>query len=137
VYTLTLNPFDSLRLEGKSVKLTSKCPAWAKSLGARSQRKGGRCALDRLEEGDARAGLTAELGTSDDAFTQMLWRQARAKVLARRGEHAEVERFAREAIAIGEETDTLDAQGNTYADLAEVLSLRRPPQGSRQGARAL
>ena len=39
-------------------------------------------ALDRLEEADAWAGRAAELGASDDAFTQMLWRQVRAKVLA-------------------------------------------------------
>ena len=53
----------------------------------------------------------------------MLWRQVRAKVLARRGEHAEAERLAREAVAIGDETDMLDAQGDAYADLAEVLLL--------------
>ena len=84
-------------------------------------------ALDRLEEADAWAGRAAELGASDDAFTQMLWRQVRAKVLARRGEHAEAERLAREAVAIGEETDLLDAQGDAHADLAEVLSLAGKP----------
>lgn len=80
-------------------------------------------ALDSLEEADAWAGRAAELGASDDAATQMLWRQVRAKVLARRGEHAEAERLAREAIAIGEATDMLDAQGDTYSDLGEVLLL--------------
>jgi len=44
-------------------------------------------------------------------------------VLARRGEHADAERLAREAVAICDETDMLDAQGDVYADLAEVLSL--------------
>jgi tetratricopeptide (TPR) repeat protein len=85
-------------------------------------------ALDRLEEADAWAGRAAELGASDDSATQMLWRQVRAKVFARRGEHAEAERLAREAVAIGEETDTIDAQGDTYADLAEVLSLAGRPK---------
>lgn len=78
-------------------------------------------AADRLEEADAWAGRGAELGASDDAITQMLWRQVRAKVLARRGEGEEAERLAREAVAIGEETDMLDQQGDAYADLAEVL----------------
>jgi len=50
----------------------------------------------------------------------MLWRQVRAKVLARRGEHANAERLALEAVAICEETETLDAQGDAYVDLAEV-----------------
>ena len=85
-------------------------------------------AVDRLDEADAWAGRAVELGASDDAATQMLWRQARAKVLARRGEHAEAERLAREAVAIGEETDLLDAQGDTHADLAEVLSLADRPK---------
>ena len=80
-------------------------------------------ALDRLDEADAWAGRAAELGASEDAFTQMIWRQVRAKVLARRGEPAEAERLAREAVAICDETDELDAQGDAYADLAEVLLL--------------
>jgi tetratricopeptide (TPR) repeat protein len=84
-------------------------------------------ALDRFEEADAWAGRGAELGASDDAFTQMLWRQVRAKVLARRGEHAEAERLAREAVAVGEETDMLDPQGDTHVDLAEVLLLAGKP----------
>jgi thioredoxin-like negative regulator of GroEL len=57
----------------------------------------------------------------------MLWRQARAKVLARRGELVEAERLAREAVAIGEKTDLLDAQGDMYGDLAEVLLLAGKP----------
>ena len=85
-------------------------------------------ALDRLEEADAWAGRAAELGASDDAITQMLWRQARAKVLARRGQPAEAKRLAREAVAVGGKTDMLDAQGDTYVDLAEVLSLAGRPQ---------
>ena len=56
-------------------------------------------------------------------MTQMLSRQVRAKVLARRGEHAEAERLAREAVAIGEGTDALNWQGDAHADLAEVLLL--------------
>ncbi len=83
--------------------------------------------LDRLDEADAWAGRAAELGTSDDAWKEMLWRQVRAKVLARRGEHAEAERLAREAVAICDETDMLDAQGDVYADLAEVLILTGKP----------
>jgi tetratricopeptide (TPR) repeat protein len=85
-------------------------------------------ALDRLEEADGWAGRAADLGASDDAITQMLWRQVKAKVLARRGELAEGERLAREAVAVCERTDFLDAQGDVYADLAEVLSLCGRPQ---------
>ena len=78
--------------------------------------------LDRLEQADVWAGRAAALGASDDAITQMLWRQVLAKVRARSGKHAEAERLAREAVALGEGTEMLDAQANTYADLGEVLS---------------
>ena len=96
-------------------------------------------ALDRLDEADAWADRAAELGASDDADKQMLWRQVKAKVLARRGEHAEAERLAREAVAICDETDMLDAQGDVYADLAEVLCSpaarrKQPKHSSRRSS---
>ena len=84
-------------------------------------------ALDRLDEADAWASRAQELAASDDAVTQMLSRQVRAKVLARRGEHAAAEPLAREAVAVGEETDMLESQGDAYADLAEVLLLVGKP----------
>lgn len=79
--------------------------------------------LGRLEEADAEAARAAHLGSSDDAATQMLWRRVAAKVLARRGRHTEAEELARQALAIAERTDLLDAQADAYADLAEVLAL--------------
>ncbi len=80
-------------------------------------------ALDRLDEAEYWAGRSAELGTNDDTMHQMIWKQVRAKVLARRGQLAEGERFAREAVAIGDGTDMLIGQGDANADLAEVLLL--------------
>jgi len=79
--------------------------------------------LDRLDEADAAAGRSAELGASDDALTQMLWRQVRAKVLARRGDPVEAERLAREAVAIGAQAEMPETLGDAYSDLAEVLTL--------------
>ena len=79
--------------------------------------------LDRFEDSDDWARRAAAIGASDDVPTQMLWRQVRAKVLARRKEYVEAERLAREAVAIGEETHFLNGQGDAHADLAEVLLL--------------
>ncbi len=83
--------------------------------------------LGRLDEADAWARRATEIGSSEDLFTQPLWRQARAKVLARRGEHAEAERHAREALAISESTQDLYGQADAYATLAEVLALGDRP----------
>jgi len=79
--------------------------------------------LGRLDEAASSAARAAELGASDDAITQMLWRQVTAKVLARRGESDEAERLADEAIAIGNDTDMLDGVGDAHLDMAEVLTL--------------
>jgi class 3 adenylate cyclase/tetratricopeptide (TPR) repeat protein len=81
------------------------------------------CELDRLEEAESWAARAAELGAPEDAVTQMLWRQARAWVLARRGQHEEAERLAREAVEIGETTEDLNSKAKARADLAEVVAL--------------
>jgi class 3 adenylate cyclase/tetratricopeptide (TPR) repeat protein len=94
--------------------------------------------LGRLAEAETWAGRAAELGATDDAWTQMLWRQVKAKVLARRGEHAEAERLAREALAIGEETDLLNSVAEAYGDLGEVLALAgRADEAAAASAEAL
>jgi tetratricopeptide (TPR) repeat protein len=80
-------------------------------------------ALDRLDQADAWSRRAAEIGVSPDAWYRKLWLQVRSKLLARRGEQAESERMAREAVAIAEQTEMLDGQGDAYADLGEVLAL--------------
>jgi class 3 adenylate cyclase/tetratricopeptide (TPR) repeat protein len=77
--------------------------------------------LGRLDDADVWARRASELGASDDALTQMLWRQVRARVLALRGEYSEAERLAREAVAIGERIQALSWQADSYANLGEVL----------------
>jgi class 3 adenylate cyclase/tetratricopeptide (TPR) repeat protein len=79
-------------------------------------------ALDRFDDAEAWAQRAADLGASE-TVTQMTCRQVKAKVLARRGEFAEATRLAREAVSLGEETESPDAQGSAHADLAEVLLL--------------
>jgi tetratricopeptide (TPR) repeat protein len=79
--------------------------------------------LGRLDEAEAWAAKGRALGAADDAMTQFLWRQAKAKVAGRRGDHAEAERLAHEAVEIALETDMLNYQGDAWADLGEVLAL--------------
>ena len=49
--------------------------------------------------------------------------RVRAKALARRGELAEADRLAREAVAMLAASDYLDAHASAVADLGEVLHL--------------
>ena len=81
--------------------------------------------LGRFDESEVWAGRAAAAAVAggSDVGKEVVWRQVRAKLLARRGEYAESERLAHEAVAICEPTDMLDAKGDAYSDLAEVLVL--------------
>jgi class 3 adenylate cyclase/tetratricopeptide (TPR) repeat protein len=79
--------------------------------------------LGRLDETEEWARKGLDLGGADDVVTQMLARQAQAKVLARRGRFAEAERLAREAVDLAGATDVLIRQGHALDDLAGVLEL--------------
>ena len=117
------DPVAAVALGEESCRLLDELGQWSILSTAAGSLARAYYELGRLEEADAWADRAAELGSSDDALTQMLWRQARAKVLACRGDHAQAERLAREAVTIGEGTEMLNEQADTYADLAEVLSL--------------
>jgi class 3 adenylate cyclase len=77
------------------------------------------CALGRYDEAEPLAQLGRKLEFQEPEW---VWRQVQARVHAHRGEHAEAERLAREAVAIVEQTDQLSYQGNALCDLAEVLA---------------
>ncbi len=102
---------DLLEEIGLRGELSTYAPALGRSL----------CALGRHDEAEPLAQLGRELGGERDMVTQALWRQVQALVDAHRGQHAEAESLAREAVAITERTDMLNLQGDALCDLAEVL----------------
>ena len=79
------------------------------------------CELGRYEEAEALAHRGHQLAEETDVTAQASWRQVQARVLAHRGEYTEAERLAREALAITEDTDGLNDQGEALCDLAEIL----------------
>jgi tetratricopeptide (TPR) repeat protein len=94
--------------------------------------------LGRDDEAEHWVERGRETAPSEEPLPQMLWRQARGRVLARRGELQEGERLAREAVAFAEQTDMLNAHGDALIDLAEVLGLAgRDAQAELEQALAL
>jgi hypothetical protein len=65
------------------------------------------------------ASISAELGASDDIITQMLWRQVRATVLARRGEFERAEQLAckptEAASALAQAVELYERKGNVVS----------------------
>ena len=100
-----------LEEEGRLGNLASYAPYLGREL----------CALEQYDEAERLAQRGRELAMPDDASAQMIWRQVQALVHAHRGRHAAAEELAREAVAIGEETDALNGQGDALCDLAQVL----------------
>ena len=80
-------------------------------------------ALGRDDEAEQWLQRGVGMAPSEERLPQMLLRQAQGKVLARRGDLAEGERLAREAVALASETDMLHAHADALLDLAEVLAL--------------
>jgi hypothetical protein len=81
------------------------------------------CALGRFDEAEPLARRGRELvGDNPTDEAGEVWCQVQARVLAHRGERAEAERLARQAVAGHEQTENLIFQGDAWCDLAEVLA---------------
>jgi len=76
---------------------------------------------DRFEEADGYARSAEELTEADDVSSEVLWRSARARILARSGQADHARRMARRAVELADETVDLIMQGDTYVVLATVL----------------
>jgi tetratricopeptide (TPR) repeat protein len=82
------------------------------------------CMLGRFDEAEQaakRARTIEEAINSTDVIPNYYLPQVLARVHAHRGELAEAERLAREAVAASEQDDCLDDQSHAYRDLGEVL----------------
>jgi class 3 adenylate cyclase/tetratricopeptide (TPR) repeat protein len=104
---------DLLEARGQRSYLSVFAPMLGRSL----------CELGRYDEAEPLAQLGRELGDEHDTATQALWRQVQARVEAGRGRLVEAEKLARDAVAINERTDSLNALGDALCDLAEILRL--------------
>ncbi len=60
---------------------------------------------ERYDEALEAADLARSTAAADDFGAQMIWRWVRAKVVARRGDHAEARSLARQAVSIGRPTE--------------------------------
>jgi class 3 adenylate cyclase/tetratricopeptide (TPR) repeat protein len=78
--------------------------------------------LQRLDDEALRfSDLSAQTAGQDDLGAQVVWRSARAKVVARLGRHAEAEQLSADAVALAATTDFLVVRADALADRAEVM----------------
>jgi tetratricopeptide (TPR) repeat protein len=79
------------------------------------------CALGRFEEAEPLAAKGRDLGAPEDVLTQAFWRSTEALLQSHRGEHADAERLAREAVEWMGRSDSPYNQGYCLSILGEVL----------------
>jgi tetratricopeptide (TPR) repeat protein len=108
---------NTLERLGMNAHLSSYAPLLGRCL----------CELGRYGDAEPFALLGRDLGAEQDLTTQTYWRQVQARVHASRGDHAEAERLAREAVSISERTDGLNLQADAHCDLADVLAQAGKP----------
>jgi class 3 adenylate cyclase/tetratricopeptide (TPR) repeat protein len=94
------------------------------------------CGQDHFDEALRYTDETKAAAAPDDVCPQLLWRTARAKALAARGELAQAEELARQAVELAEGTDFLWDRGDAWFTLAEVLELLDRPAEATAAARA-
>ncbi len=80
---------------------------------------------NRLDEAHEQTEIAERHAASDDVNAQMMWRSARATVLARRGDFARAETLARQGVEIANGTDDLNRRAEAYRDLGDVLQRAR------------
>jgi tetratricopeptide (TPR) repeat protein len=79
------------------------------------------CEAEKLEDAEKFALQSKDLAADEDVFTQVVWRGARAKVLARNGDCAEAVPLAEKGVALAGKTSSPNLQGDALFDLAKVL----------------
>jgi len=80
------------------------------------------CGLARFGEAEELTRVSEEAASRDDLASQIMWRGARAIVLARSGERVEAERLAREGARLAEQVDMLTIRADMLVQLAEIVA---------------
>jgi tetratricopeptide (TPR) repeat protein len=103
--------YEALREMGELGRLSTEAAFLAEALYAQG----------RYDEAEKLTAISADAATSDDAYSQIAWRGTRSKTLVQKGELAQAELLAREAVALAEKTDGLNLQGDAFLHLADAL----------------
>ena len=93
------------------------------------------CDLGRFDEAMNLTREVEEVAATDDVHTQMLWRGARAKALARRGDDSQALHLAEEAVVLSQSIHDPSERADILMDLAEVRRLGGLPVDASEAAR--
>jgi tetratricopeptide (TPR) repeat protein len=88
--------------------------------------------LGRDDEADTFVALAADLAGADDLFSQVVWRTARARLLARAGRFDEGVATGLESVAMASHGAYIEQEADARLHLAEILALAGRPEDAHQ-----
>jgi class 3 adenylate cyclase/tetratricopeptide (TPR) repeat protein len=88
--------------------------------------------LGHLDEARTWTQSAKRLASRDDVASHMLWRQVRAKLLAREGRRKEAVELSTTAVALSRDTDMLNWQANAFRDMAGVYLINGLSEDGRE-----
>jgi ATP/maltotriose-dependent transcriptional regulator MalT len=94
-------------------------------------------AQGRDDEAEALTRVSERAASETDLASHVLWRGARARVLAQRGELDAAERLAVEAVRLGEPADFVNTRADVLMELAHIRALAGRPDAVDAAAEAL
>ena len=87
---------------------------------------------------DKYARLSEDTALREDIQSQVLWRNARTRILCRAGDLADARVLADESVTLAEQTDDLNLTGDALVALGAVLAAEHnPAQASKAYRRAV
>jgi ATP/maltotriose-dependent transcriptional regulator MalT len=94
------------------------------------------CEQGEYDEAERFSRVSEAAAAPDDMMSQVLWRSARAKVHAQRGDAESATSLAREGVRLAEDGELLNTQGDALLDLATVLTAAGRREEALAAARA-
>ena len=86
------------------------------------------CGLGRFAEADELTRISQDAASRDDLASQVVWRGARARVMAHVGETRDAERMVREGAQLAEQMDMLTVRADILMQLADLVEAHAPDE---------
>jgi predicted ATPase len=119
------NGYEMLERMGEKGYLSTIAAALAQTLTERGS----------YDEAERFSEISEEAAAADDVWSQILWRCARARTRAQRGDLDQAEVLAREGLGLAMETEIVLLQGEAFETLAHVLRLRADADAAAEALR--
>jgi class 3 adenylate cyclase len=95
------------------------------------------CGLGRFSEADELTRISQDAASRDDLASQVVWRGARARVMAHLGKTEQAEQLAREGARLAEDMDMLTVRADMLMQLSDLVEAHAPAEARTSREQAI